>query len=62
MIATDTLRLPAAAITHAAAELWEALLFAAGFRTTLGLRTRMAVALGVALGGVYVMMAMIFVR
>jgi hypothetical protein len=62
MIATDTFRLPQAAVVHAIAELWESLLFAAGFHVVLGLPTRAAVALGVALGVVYVGMAMVFVR
>lgn len=62
MIATGTFRLPAVAVIHATVELWEALLFAAGFRTVTGLGTPQAVILGVALGALYVGMAMIVVR
>lgn len=62
MIATDTFRLPWTAVTHASVELWEALLFAVGFGKALRLRPLAAVLLGVGLGGVYVAMAVIFVR
>jgi hypothetical protein len=55
-------RLPWTAVIHAAAELWEALLFAVGFRALLGLGRLPAVGLGVLLGTVYVGAAVVFVR
>jgi hypothetical protein len=62
MIATNRFRLPEMAVSHALVELWEALLFAVGFRRILGLSKAPALVLGLALGALYSTLSAIVVR
>ena len=62
MIAADRFRLPELAITHAAVQLWETVLFGIGLRAVLGVPWPRAMSAGFAASVVYVLGASRFVR
>ena len=61
-IALDWYKTTVMAASHAAFALWGAMLYAIGFKKVLGLRTSLAGGLAAAITGLYIGLAVIFVR
>lgn len=62
MIGLNIFALPAAAITHTLAQLWETYIEVIGLNRIIGVRLPVALALAVVINIIYVLLAQFFIR
>jgi len=61
-IALNWYQMTVMAATHSVFALWGVILYSVGLKKILGLRTLLAIGLALAITGVYVSLAMVFIR